>query len=98
MIVRHIPSEISRIDKDEVNISNLVNLFIVKLYFIPSILLPISYFLFVLKMLRFAKWNISLIKKVMVRFKMTFDKKYISKMDLIQYLEMIIKFGHKATL
>ncbi|MGN0647451.1 MAG: glycosyltransferase family A protein [Oscillospiraceae bacterium] len=97
-IVQHNPSVNTRINPREGKMNGHINTYVIKSYFNPGIFKIISYLLFVCRIIRFTKGNISEIKKCISEKNKRYDSKYRNPFSMRMCVKAIREYGVKYIL
>lgn len=97
-VVQHNPSINTRIDRSVGLMNGHINTYVIKRYFLCKTFRTISSILFNLRILRFSRLKISVIKQCRQLAYERYDSKYDNQMSFSQTIEAIRDFGYKAIL
>lgn len=93
VFVYHVPSKITRSSPYEIKRNNLLNWHIVKQYIYPFPYNLLSYFVFILRVLKLTKLNIKKIMEINKLYKKRYSSKYIRKISYCSMKNIVNKFG-----
>lgn len=97
-VVQHNPSVNTRIDPREGERNGHINTYVIKSYFNTGIFRLLSYLLFLFRIARFTKGNISEIKNCLNEKNSRFEKTYVDYFDRKTCIKAIKEFGIKYIL
>jgi glycosyltransferase involved in cell wall biosynthesis len=98
MTVHHEPSRTTRIPGETIELNNLINLAVVKLYVAPRSFIPVIVALFFLRAVKLGAIRSGLYSKIIRQFFETYHCEFVSRISVRSYIHLIHQFGHKATL
>lgn len=96
--VHHIPSKNTRMDKSSTLIMNNSNAFNVKRYFTPIVFIPLVWLVMLIRILYNSKNYVRDFKKYLFQINSTYNKKYINRISLNDFIMLIKQFGFKTLL
>ncbi len=97
-IVEHKPSLTNRVIPKDAYINGTVNSFLIKSYFVPTLLFPLSFIIFLLRLIKKFIFHPKNIFEAIISYAKRRQKKYILRFSLFKYLNFILLFGIKDAL
>lgn len=91
--VQHNPSQNTRINRREGLKNGHINTYVIKKYFLPGCVQWISWLIFLARITKFSKGNLTEIKQCLSLSRKRYDKQYNNKMSLAATVKAINRFG-----
>lgn len=93
--ILHEPSKSTRESRENRQRNGHINTYVIKKYFLPKWIMPISHFLFSLRLLRFERFKIFAVKNDLYLVKQRYDNKYRKPISTKLLLHLCCMFGVK---